>query len=691
MTTLQYTANSTGLSTSQVGAVLELLSQGHTVPFLARYRKEATGNCDEVQIAAVEEASLRFEALEKRRQTILLSLKEQGLWTAALEASLLVAPNLATLEDLYLPYRPKRKTRASQAREAGFGELADWLWTKGTLQPAKVWTAEAYSGANDILAERLSETPLVRSALRDLCRREGVLRVRQPRGHKGENPFSDHLERNELLRLIPGYRLLALLRGVAEDHLKLEVEIDPALALEVLERSAGLTSTVREAVRMAARDAWKRLIHPSLEAEVLTEARERAELQALEVFAGNLQSVLLAPPLGQKRVLAVDPGFRTGCKVVVLSAQGDLLEYGVISPLEPHNRSAEAETRVRAWVSKHKVEAVAIGNGTAGSESFEFFRSMALGVPLYSVAESGASVYSASAVAREEFPDLDLTVRGAVSIGRRLLDPLAELVKVDPKSIGVGQYQHDVNQNELKRHLDRVVVSCVNRVGVDVNTATFSLLRYVAGFSTKLAGQVVEHRRKKGPFRSRQEFRQVTGFGDKTFEQSAGFLRISGGTNCLDGTAVHPDSYSVVEKIALALGESVDALVGAPNLRERVGPLKLPAGPATLADILAELERPGRDPRAASARANHSLEARTMADLKEGDVLEGVVTNVTDFGAFVDIGVHQDGLVHISQLADRFVNRPLDVVQPGLRVSVRVLSVDLTKKRISLSRKGLEK
>ncbi|MEI8092766.1 MAG: Tex family protein [Spirochaetales bacterium] len=691
MTTLQYTANSTGLSTSQVGAVLELLSQGHTVPFLARYRKEATGNCDEVQIAAVEEASLRFEALEKRRQTILLSLKEQGLWTAALEASLLVAPNLATLEDLYLPYRPKRKTRASQAREAGFGELADWLWTKGTLQPAKVWTAEAYSGANDILAERLSETPLVRSALRDLCRREGVLRVRQPRGHKGENPFSDHLERNELLRLIPGYRLLALLRGVAEDHLKLEVEIDPALALEVLERSAGLTSTVREAVRMAARDAWKRLIHPSLEAEVLTEARERAELQALEVFAGNLQSVLLAPPLGQKRVLAVDPGFRTGCKVVVLSAQGDLLEYGVISPLEPHNRSAEAETRVRAWVSKHKVEAVAIGNGTAGSESFEFFRSMALGVPLYSVAESGASVYSASAVAREEFPDLDLTVRGAVSIGRRLLDPLAELVKVDPKSIGVGQYQHDVNQNELKRHLDRVVVSCVNRVGVDVNTATFSLLRYVAGFSTKLAGQVVEHRRKKGPFRSRQEFRQVTGFGDKTFEQSAGFLRISGGTNCLDGTAVHPESYSVVEKIALALGESVDALVGAPNLRERVGPLKLPAGPATLADILAELERPGRDPRAASARANHSLEARTMADLKEGDVLEGVVTNVTDFGAFVDIGVHQDGLVHISQLADRFVNRPLDVVQPGLRVSVRVLSVDLTKKRISLSRKGLEK
>ena len=565
------------------------------------------------------------------------------------------------------------------------------LFRSGTLQPAKVWTAEAYSGANDILAERLSETPLVRSALRDLCRREGVLRVRQPRGHKGENPFSDHLERNELLRLIPGYRLLALLRGVAEDHLKLEVEIDPALALEVLERSAGLTSTVREAVRMAARDAWKRLIHPSLEAEVLTEARERAELQALEVFAGNLQSVLLAPPLGQKRVLAVDPGFRTGCKVVVLSAQGDLLEYGVISPLEPHNRSAEAETRVRAWVSKHKVEAVAIGNGTAGSESFEFFRSMALGVPLYSVAESGASVYSASAVAREEFPDLDLTVRGAVSIGRRLLDPLAELVKVDPKSIGVGQYQHDVNQNELKRHLDRVVVSCVNRVGVDVNTATFSLLRYVAGFSTKLAGQVVEHRRKKGPFRSRQEFRQVTGFGDKTFEQSAGFLRISGGTNCLDGTAVHPESYSVVEKIALALGESVDALVGAPNLRERVGPLKLPAGPATLADILAELERPGRDPRAASARANHSLEARTMADLKEGDVLEGVVTNVTDFGAFVDIGVHQDGLVHISQLADRFVNRPLDVVQPGLRVSVRVLSVDLTKKRISLSRKGLEK
>ena len=687
MTTISTVAQRLNLSERAVKTVFDLLDQDHTIPFIARYRKEVTGNLDEVVLLSVRDERVRVEDLEKRKIAILDSLKETGHWTLEREKQVVGFATMTPLEDFFLPFRPKRKTRASMALEKGYGPLADMLWSN--REPSG--TEEALAGARDIVAERLAETAEVRQRVRERFARQGALVISAARGAPQDHDYREHVGKGELLSTMPGHRLLAVLRGEAEKCLSLSVEIDENGALAdivnaVFPRGFKPVTSLDTAIR----DCLKRLLGPSLENEALKEARESAERGAIRVFAENLRQLLLAAPLGQKALLAVDPGLRTGCKVVILSAQGSLLDHGVIYPLEPHRKTQEAERLVRQAIEKYRLGAVAVGNGTGGRESEAWLKSLALGIPVLSVNESGASVYSASEVAREEFPEYDLTVRGAVSIGRRLMDPLAELVKVDPKAIGVGQYQHDVDQKELKKSLDDVVISCVNRVGVDVNTATKPILTYVAGLNGRLAASIVEHRTKHGPFRRRKELLEVKGLGPKAFEQAAGFLRIPGGDHPLDASAVHPESYPVVERLAQRAHCSVSELIG----RRDLGPLiaaqasNLGVGDATLADIVKELEKPGRDPRPAFEIVTFDESVKTLDDLKEGLVLNGIVTNVTDFGAFVDIGVHQDGLVHVSQLALSFIKSPLDVVKPGQVVKVMVMSVDKTKKRISLSRKA---
>lgn len=688
-----------GLSVRSVEATLDLFSQDCTIPFVARYRKEVTGNLDEVQLQAIRDERDRLQALSDRCDTIVASLHEHGHWTEGLEKQARACATLAALEDFYLPYRPKRRTRATMAAEKGLTPLADLIFQNGVPTAAQLASyvgegraaspEEALAGARDIVAERIAELPPVRQKLRDRMSR-GSLVVAQARGAAEGHPFRDHVGRSEPLASMPGHRLLAVLRGVEEKALKVSVEVDLATAAAEASRvafpgKASLSAPLSEAVA----DGVERLVLPSLENEVLRLAQVRAEAGAIQVFAQNLREILLAAPLGQKALLAVDPGLRTGCKVVILTAQGALADHGVIYPLEPHRKTAEAERLVRQAVTKYRLEAVAVGNGTGGREAESWLKSLNLGIPVLSVNESGASVYSASEVAREEFPDHDVTVRGAVSIGRRLMDPLAELVKVDPKSIGVGQYQHDVDQKELKKGLDDVVISCVNRVGVDVNLATKPILTYVSGLTPKLAAAIVEHRNRKGPFRRRKDLLDVKGLGPKAFEQAAGFLRIQGGDEPLDASAVHPESYPVVEKLAQKAGCRVADLVGRRDLADltrQAGDLGV--GAATLQDIVKELEKPGRDPRPAFEVVLFDESVKTVGDLKEGMVLNGVVTNVTDFGAFVDVGVHQDGLVHVSQLANGFVKNPLDVVKPGQTVKVMVMQVDGSKKRISLSRKA---
>jgi len=695
-------AKAVSVSERQVSAVLELLEQDHTIPFIARYRKEATGNLDEVVLLAIRDERERLMDLAQRQEAIVESLKENGHWTEAREAEVRRFTSLTPLEDWYLPFRPKRKTRASMAAERGLGPLADLLWTLKEPTSAQIaafvnpdlgvsGADEALAGARDILAERLAETAAVRQVLRDRYQREALLTAAQARGAAANHDFQDHVGKTEALASMPGHRVLALQRGEEEKALRLQVSVDEAAALTDLTRAAfpGVRSLPAQ-VKLAAEDSLGRLLGPSLENEVWKAAVARAEGGAIRVFCENLRTVLLSAPLGQKALLAVDPGLRTGCKVVVLSAQGSLLDHGVIYPLEPHRKTAEAEKLVRAAIEKYRLQAVAVGNGTGGRESEAWLKGLGLGIPVLSVNESGASVYSASEVAREEFPDHDLTVRGAVSIGRRLMDPLAELVKVDPKAIGVGQYQHDVDQKALKQGLDDVVVSCVNKVGVDVNLATKPILTYVAGLNGRLAAAIVEHRTKHGPFRRRQDLLAVKGLGPKAFEQAAGFLRITDGENPLDGSAVHPESYPVVERLARTARCSVVELIGRRDLEAlaRGAGGDLGVGPATLTDILKELEKPGRDPRPAFEVVTFDESIRTLDDLREGQVLNGIVTNVTDFGAFVDIGVHQDGLVHVSQLAQSFVKNALDVVKPGQTVKVMVMAVDKAKKRISLSRKA---
>ncbi|MBU2602862.1 MAG: RNA-binding transcriptional accessory protein [Actinobacteria bacterium] len=720
----QKVAAELALRPAQTESVAELLAGGATVPFIARYRKEATGSLDEVQIAAVRDRLARLEELEKRRESILGSLGERELLTPELEAAVRGAATMVELEDHYLPFRPKRRTRAAAARERGLEPLAALLLTAAAtgdaeFDPATAAEAfvdaekdvpgveEALAGARDIIAETATEDAEVRSRTRALYEREAVLRSRVAKGQEEPGAkFRDYFEWEEPAARAPSHRVLALFRGESEGVLRVVVDVPEEKVLALLEgrylrspgagsgtaSSAGATAAAEE-VRVALRDAFKRLLGPSMENEARAELKARADEEAIRVFASNLAELLLAPPLGGKTVLAIDPGFRTGCKVTVLDPQGKLLHHDNVQPHQSKGARTQAGETVRGLVSRFGVEAVAVGNGTAGRETEAFVLDLGLGrdVVVVMVNESGASIYSASEVAREELPDHDITVRGSVSIGRRLQDPLAELVKIDPKSIGVGQYQHDVDQAALRRSLDDVVGTAVNRVGVEVNTASPSLLSHVSGLGPQLAANIVAFRDEEGPFRSRAQLKKVPRLGPKAFEQAAGFLRVREGAEPLDASAVHPESYPVVKAMAADLGVKVADLLRDAGLRARIDPARYVSnavGLPTLRDILAELEKPGRDPRRAFEVFRFADGVESLEDLEEGMRLPGIVTNVTAFGAFVDVGVHQDGLVHISQLADRFVRDPSEVVAVQQPVMVTVLSVDLQRKRISLSMRG---
>ena len=698
----------------QVHATATLLDDGATVPFISRYRKEATGSLDEVMVTAIRDRLGQLEDLDRRREAILKSLTERELLTDELRDKINAAETLAVLEDLYLPLRPKRRTRAVIAREKGLEPLAEWLLAEAQLPAAEASgqdpdaqaatfvdpakdvpdTEAALAGARDIVAETVNEDAQVRAELRELYLTDGVITSRVMKDQEATGAkFRDYFDWSESVRRIAGHRILAMRRGEKEKVLGVRIAPPEEAALRLLERRFLRNATpAGEQVRTAIADSYRRLLSVSMETEIRLELKKQADTEAIGVFAANLRELLLAPPLGSKTVLALDPGFRTGCKLVVLDAQGELLHNDTIYPHTGGGRAADAGDTVTALVTRHRVEAIAIGNGTAGRETETFVRGLDLpsSVVVVMVNESGASIYSASATAREEFPDHDVTVRGAVSIGRRLMDPLAELVKIDPKSIGVGQYQHDVDQKALKLSLDDTVGSCVNAVGVDVNTASKQLLTYVSGLGPQLAGNIVEHRAANGPFTSRAQLKKVPRLGPKAFEQAAGFLRIRGGRNPLDASAVHPESYGIVRDIAKDLGCAVTDLVGNATATKGVRLERYvtdTVGMPTLQDILAELAKPGRDPRERFEIFSFAEGVDKIEDLSEGMRLPGIVTNVTNFGAFIDVGVHQDGLAHISQLADRFVRDPAEVVKVGQKVMARVLDVDLPRKRISLSLK----
>lgn len=689
----------------QVAATARLLADGATVPFIARYRKEATGTLDEVAITNIRERLTDLLTLDQRRETILKSLQERNLLTDQLKESILKAETITALEDIYQPYRPKRRTRATIAKEQGLEPLADAIFNgQASLDPmaeaAKYVDAgkgvetvdQALAGARDILAERISDDALARTKLRELFWSSGTVRSKVLSAKKEDGAkFKDYFDWSEPVARIPSHRLLAIRRGEAEGVLIVRITPPEEEALPILEPMfVKAQAPAGEQVKLAVHDSYKRLLSLAIETEVRLESKKRADLEAIRVFAENLRELLLAPPLGRKNVLAIDPGFRTGCKVVCLDRQGKLLHHDVIYPSQSDYRIKEAVDAVRELVKKYQIEAIAIGNGTAGRETETFIRALGLpaSIPIVMVNESGASIYSASEVAREEFPDQDLTVRGAVSIGRRLTDPLAELVKLDPKSIGVGQYQHDVDQGALKHSLDDVVVSCVNGVGVELNTASKQLLSYVSGLGPTLAANILQHRNANGPFRSREELKKVPRLGPKAFEQAAGFLRIRDSENPLDASAVHPESYAVVDRMVKDLGCGVKDLMQDSALRQRVNLTKYvteTVGLPTLNDIMSELAKPGRDPRQKFEAFSFQEGVNKLEDLKPGMKLPGIVTNVTAFGAFVDIGVHQDGLVHVSQLADRFVKNPAEVVKVHQKVMVTVVEVDLERKRVALS------
>lgn len=691
----------------QIKATLMLLNEGGTVPFIARYRKEATGGLDEVTITAVRDRFQQLVDLEKRREAVLKSIADQKLLTPALEEKINQAATMAALEDLYLPYKPKRKTRASVAKAKGLEPLARALLLQGDQEPEQLAaayvdpgkevasTAEALAGARDIIAEMINENADIRSACRRLFMEEGRLHAHVIKGKEEEGiKFKDYFEWEEPLAKMPSHRFLAIRRGRDEGVLMVKITGVEEAALAMM-ADAVITSPNSPAageVQKALEDGYHRLLALSLQVETMIEYKKKADAQAIQVFASNLRALLLASPLGAKRVLAIDPGFRTGCKLACLDAQGQLQFHGTIFPTLGRVQQAEAAKVVRALIDKYEIEFIALGNGTASRETEVFLRDLEVSQPIVMVNESGASIYSASEVARQEMPDKDITVRGAVSIGRRLMDPLAELVKIDPKSIGVGQYQHDVDQKALKQNLDDVVFSCVNSVGVEVNTASKQLLTYVSGLGPKLAENVMAYRQAKGPFQSRQELKQVPLLGEKAFEQAAGFLRIAGAINPLDKTAVHPERYALVEKMALDLSCEVGALIADKTVRAKINLqayVSRDVGLPTLTDIMAELEKPGRDPRKAFEVVAFADGVHSPADLKPGMELPGVVTNVTNFGAFVDIGVHQDGLVHISELCDQYIRDPKDYIRVQQRVNVKVLDVDLKRQRIALSMKGL--
>lgn len=690
----------------QVENTLRLLDDGATIPFISRYRKEITGSLNEVQLAEIRDEYERLRELGKRREAIIKSIEEQEKMTPELLSRINAALTITVLEDIYLPFRPKRKTRASMAREKGLEPLALWLLEQKQGDPEteagrytgdEVETAEiALAGARDIIAEIVSENELVRSSLRRLYERDAVITSKVVKGKEEEgSKFSDYFEWSEPLRRCPSHRLLAMRRGEEEGYLRLAIMPSEVDAVESIEKQfIKSNNAAARQVKSAVADSWSRLLAPSMETEFRKSSKEKADEEAIRVFADNLRQLLLSAPLGEKSVLALDPGFRTGCKVVCLDRQGALLHHDVIFPHPPQNETARSVSKILSLIDKFSIEAIAIGNGTASRETEEFIRQYLPSEPaikIYVVSEAGASIYSASKTARDEFPDEDVTVRGAVSIGRRLMDPLAELVKIDPKSIGVGQYQHDVDQTRLQTSLDEVVMSCVNAVGVEVNTASPHLLTYVSGLGPKLAQNIVDHRTEKGPFRSRAELMKVKRMGDKAYEQAAGFLRIRNAVNPLDSSAVHPESYHIVERMAKDTGCTVAELIGddsrrkAINIERYVTP---EAGLPTLKDIMLELARPGRDPRSAIQEFSFA-DIHTLEDVKEGMEVPGIVTNITKFGAFVDIGVKQDGLVHVSQMADRYVDDPSKVVKLHQQLIVRVLSVDLARKRIQLTLKGL--
>jgi protein Tex len=665
-------------------ATIELLDEGGTVPFIARYRKEATGNLDEVQIRAIEEKLLYFRELQDRKATILASIQEQGKLTDELKTRIEASFEKSEIEDLYLPFKPKRRTKATIAREKGFGPLADYLWAQQpTGMPTFENPEEALEGARHIVAEMISEDAAIRQRLRKIMWEEGVIVSRKIADAPDEQEkFKMYYDYREPVKSIPSHRMLAIRRGETESVLYFTIELDPPrpvaeIASRVHKQPGDWTPHLTQAIE----DSWKRLLNSSIQGETRLELKQNADLEAIKVFRDNLQNVLLAPPAGQLGVLGIDPGIRTGCKIAVVDETGKFLAHDVIFP-----KNDNAKVILKALIEKHGVKAIAIGNGTASreTESFirDFLKDQALNIFVVTVNESGASIYSASDIARQEFPELDLTVRGAISIARRLQDPLAELVKLDPKSIGVGQYQHDVDQRQLHKSLEAVIESCVNRVGVDLNTASWALLRYVAGITERTAQKIVEFRNEHGKFRSRVQLSAVPGIGPKTFEQAAGFLRIRGGENVLDVTGVHPESYPVVEQIAQKLGVRVEQMIQNVELLNKVE-----KGTYTVNDIVEELKKPGRDPRDKFVAPTFNDDIREIADVKPGMKLEGVVTNVTKFGAFVDIGVHQDGLVHISELSNRYVQDPNDVVKAGQIVKVQVVSADTKTKRIALSMK----
>ncbi len=697
-------AASLGIAERQVAHTLDLLEGGATIPFISRYRKEATGGLDEVQIEEIKNTYGKLTEIGKRKETVLAAIEAQGKLTDDLRRRIGNCWDATELEDIYLPYKPKRRTRAEIARQKGLEPLATLIAMQRTpriREAARRYVNgevkdvdEALAGASDILAEQFNENERCRNCVRQQFRRGAVITSKVVKGKEEEGAkYRDYFDFSEPLRRCSSHRLLALRRGEAEGILRVGISPDDEACIEGMSRFAVKgDNECSRLVASALTDSYKRLIKPSIETEFAAASKQKADEEAIRVFAQNLHQLLLAPPLGQKRTLGIDPGFRTGCKVVCLDAQGNLLHNETVYPHPPRNEYAQAQRKLQKLVEQYDIQAVAIGNGTASRETESFVQSVRFDRPVeaFVVSEDGASVYSASKTAREEFPDYDVTVRGAVSIARRLMDPLAELVKIDPKSIGVGQYQHDVDQTRLKESLNRTVESCVNAVGVNVNTASRQLLTYVSGLGPQLAQNIVDYRKENGPFRTRRDLMDVHRMGAKAFEQCAGFLRIPDGTNPLDNTAVHPERYALVERMARDAGASVEELIRDKELRRRI-PLDRyvteDCGLPTLHDIMEELDKPGRDPREKIKAFSFDPNVHTMDDLREGMVLPGIVSNITNFGCFVDIGVHEKGLVHISQLADRYVKDPNEVVSLHQQVTVRVLQVDKERNRISLTLK----
>ncbi len=706
---IDFISKNLGIYVWQVEHCIELFEEGSTIPFVSRYRKERTGGLDEVQVTEIKHYHQKFDELEKRKLAVIKSIEEQDKLTDELKNDIEKCLDPNKLEDIYLPFRPKRRTKASIAKEKGLEPLADKIFKLSLnnceneaslfLNEEVKDVDEALTGARDIIAEWISETPAIREDIRNEYLRKARIVCKQQKGVEEEDAskYKNYFDFAGNISNIPSHRLLAILRGEKEGQLSFKLEADTEQSENIIRRRvlnnvSQISKSNREQMELAIKDSYKRLLSPSIENETIRIAKEKADLESVKVFGENLTALLLAPPIGQKRVLALDPGFRTGCKVVCLDAQGALLHNDVIYPHPPVNEKINAMKKISNLVESYKIEVIAIGDGTASRETEAFIKKIPMpnGMQIFSVSEDGASIYSASPIAREEFPDYDVTVRGAVSIGRRVMDPLAELVKIDPKSLGVGQYQHDVDQNLLKEMLDNTVVSCVNRVGVNLNTASKHLLSYVSGIGPSIAQNIVERRNENGPFKSRMELLKVKRLGAKVFEQCAGFLRIPDSVNPLDNSAVHPERYELVEKMARDINRSVSELIKEESKRKELDVKKYVSkdvGLPTLNDIMDELAKPGRDPRQIAKVLEFAADVQTIEDLKIGMILPGIVTNITNFGAFVDIGIKQDGLIHISQMADKFISNPSEVVKLQQHVSVRVIEVDLKRGRIQLSLK----